>query len=61
MDGDTFALRKLDPLFDALDRFELAAAFECCRIHWPEKRVSYDDTGFFKGCACRPHCRSSDL
>ncbi|KAL1529165.1 hypothetical protein AB1Y20_000124 [Prymnesium parvum] len=49
MDGDTYALRNFDMLFNILSRFELAAAFECCRLYWPTKHVPYDEHGFFQG------------
>eukprot|EP00966_Prymnesium_polylepis_P280558 6482216-Prymnesium_polylepis.1 len=49
MDGDTYALRNFDVLFDALGRFDLAAAFECCRLDWSDARTPYDARGFFKG------------
>ena len=36
-------------LFDALNDFDLAAAFECCRIDYTASSTPYDATGFFRG------------
>lgn len=50
LDADTLVLsREAEQLFGALDRFDLAAAFECCRVYWSASLTPYDAAGFFKG------------
>ena len=36
-------------MFDALKQFDLAAAFECCRLDWSAKTTPYDAKGFMRG------------
>ena len=36
-------------LFDAVAVFDFAAAFECCRLHYPSAKSGYDAGGFFRG------------
>lgn len=36
-------------LFDVLNTFDLAAAFECCRIDWKDAKTPYDKSGFMRG------------
>lgn len=50
LDGDTFVRSvRVEMLFEALDRFELAAAFECCRVDWSSSATPFDGGGFFRG------------
>ena len=50
LDGDTFVRSaRVEMLFDALEHFELAAAFECCRVDWGSAHLPYDKAGFFRG------------
>mmetsp|Transcript_29041 Transcript_29041/g.60951 ORF Transcript_29041/g.60951 Transcript_29041/m.60951 type:complete len:409 (+) Transcript_29041:276-1502(+) len=49
MDVDTYVLRPFDELFEALTKFDLAAAFECCRLSWADTARPYDARGFMKG------------
>ena len=50
LDGDTHVRSgNVDTLFEALDTFELAAAFECCRIDYSSPRLAYDPGGFMRG------------
>lgn len=50
LDGDTY-VRSVDvlQLFSLLRSFDLAAAFECCRLRWAEPRLPYDRTGLMRG------------
>ena len=51
-DADTHVRSaRIGMLFDALEVFELAAAFECCRIHYSSGGASKgsDERGFFSG------------
>ena len=41
--------RQVSLLFSALDHFDLATAFECCRIAWTSSTTPFDAQGFFKG------------
>lgn len=50
LDADTAVLSKeVKSLFSALDRFDLAASFECCRTVWSESKTPYDRGGFMYG------------
>ena len=50
LDGDTFVRSSsVQLLFDALRTFELAAAFECCRVEYGSPNTPYDSRGFFRG------------
>lgn len=40
---------RMSLLFDAVKTFELAAAFECCRINYVSSNTPYDASGFFRG------------
>ena len=49
-DGDTFArTSNVAMLFAALEHFELAAAFECCRIDYGYSALNFDKDDFFRG------------
>ena len=50
LDGDTRVLSdRVAMLFKTLNVFELAAAFECCRIDWSDSKRPYDKSDFFLG------------
>ena len=50
LDGDTYVRSSsVQLLFDALRTFELAAAFECCRVEYGSPNTPYDSRGFFRG------------
>jgi len=50
LDGDTF-IRSDDvlQLFSVLGKFDLAAAFECCRLKWGDEKLGFDKTGLLRG------------
>ena len=49
-DGDTHVRSSaVGFMFDALKQFDLAAAFECCRLDWSAKTTPYDAKGFMRG------------
>ena len=49
-DGDTHVRSyAVAMLFETLDHFELAAAFECCRRDYNAMSVPYDPNGFMRG------------
>ena len=51
LDGDTYMLNSAaEELFRALDRYDLAAAFECCRIKWSDsKKLKFAESAMLKG------------
>jgi hypothetical protein len=50
LDGDTLVRSpEALSLFSLLDAFDLAAAFECCRLRWSDPKTPYDRTGLMKG------------
>ena len=49
-DGDTHARNtNVEMLFSALEHFDLATAFECCRLDYTSSGVGYDRSGFMRG------------
>lgn len=49
-DGDTHVRHaNVELLFSTLDHFDLASAFECCRIDYSSSGLPYDRNGFMRG------------